>query len=180
MLHNKDELGYPTWNPMPSTKYQPASPVSLDPNDIAAALRDRILRAERQFAAISADAAAKPLAPGKWSTQQVVGHLIDSANNNLQRLIRLQLTAQLDFPGYQQDDWVYLQRYDLLPWPEVVALWLALNRHFAHAIQHADAASLPHIWLYENERLTLGFMLVDYIGHLDHHLRQLPGHSSTA
>jgi hypothetical protein len=95
---------------MPSTKYQPASPVSLDPNDIAAALRDRILRAERQFAAISADAAAKPLAPGKWSIQQVVGHLIDSANNNLQRLIRLQLTAQLDFPGYQQDDWVYLQR----------------------------------------------------------------------
>jgi hypothetical protein len=163
---------------MPSRKYHLASPVSPVTNDIAAALRDRIARAELQFAAIAPEAAAKPLAPGKWSTQQVVGHLIDSANNNLQRLIRLQLTAQLDFPGYQQDDWVHLQRFDRLPWPEVVALWLALNRDFAHAIQHADAASLTHIWLHDDERLTLSFILVDYIGHLDHHLRQLPGYSA--
>jgi hypothetical protein len=160
---------------MPSTKYQLASPVSPHPHAIAAALRNRIANAERQFAAIAPQAAAKPLAPGKWSIQQVVGHLIDSANNNLQRLIRLQLTAQLDFPGYQQDDWVHLQRFDLLPWPTVVALWLALNRHFAHTIQHADAAAFTHTWLHEGERLTLGFILLDYIGHLDHHLRQLPG-----
>ena len=165
---------------MPSTKYQLASPVSQDPNAIAAALRDRIARAEHQFAAISPEAAARPLAPGKWSTQQTVGHLIDSANNNLQRLIRLQLTAELDFPGYQQNDWVRLQRFDLLPWPEVVALWLALNRHFAHAIQHADAAAFSHIWLHDDERLTLGFILVDYIGHLDHHLRRLPGYERAA
>lgn len=164
---------------MPSTKYQPASPVSLDLNDIVAQLRDRIASGQRQFAAIAPEAAAQPLAPGKWSIQQVVGHLIDSANNNLQRLIRLQLSDELVFPGYQQDDWVRLQRFDLLPWPEVVTLWLALNRHFAHAIQHADAASLTHIWLHDDERLTLGFILVDYIGHLDHHLRQLPGYSAT-
>jgi hypothetical protein len=161
---------------MPSTKYQLATPVAQEPHSIATALRDRIARAERQFAAIAPEAAAQPLAPGKWSIQQVVGHLIDSANNNQQRLIRLQLTSELDFPGYQQDDWVRLQRFDLLPWPEVVALWLALNRHFAHAIQHADPACFAHIWLHDDESLTLGFILVDYIGHLDHHLRQLPGY----
>jgi hypothetical protein len=165
---------------MPSTKYQPASPVSSDPAVIAAQLRDRIARGQRQLAAISLKAAAQPLAPGKWSIQQVVGHLIDSANNNLQRLIRLQLADQLVFPGYQQDDWVRLQRFDLLPWHEVIALWLALNRHFAHAIQHADPACFAHVWHYGDERLTLSFMLVDYIGHLDHHLRQLPGYSPAA
>ena len=161
---------------MPPTYSQPADPATLAPATLAAKLRAHLARGERQLGAIPARIAAQPLAPGKWSIQQTVGHLIDSAANNHQRLIRLQLTPELTFPGYQQDEWVRLQRYDLLLWSEVLALWLALNRHFAHAIEHADPACFPHVWLYEGERLTLGFILVDYMGHLDHHLRQLPGY----
>jgi hypothetical protein len=165
---------------MPQFYSQPADPSTLDPKAIAADLRAAIARAERQLAPLTAEAAAQPLAPGKWSIQQTVGHLIDSAANNQQRLIRLQLTPELTFPGYQQDDWVRLQRYDLLPWPEVVALFLALNRHFAHTIEHADPATFTHIWPFEGKRLTLGFILADYLGHLDHHLRRLPGYGAAS
>jgi hypothetical protein len=161
---------------MPQFYSQPADASTLDPKAVAADLRAAIARAERQLAPLTAKAAAQTLAPGKWSIQQTIGHLIDSATNNQQRLIRLQLTPVLNFPGYQQDDWVRLQRYDLLPWPEVLALFLALNRHFAHAIEHADPATFTHIWPFEGKRLTLGFILTDYLGHLDHHLRQLPGY----
>ncbi|MGD0796962.1 MAG: DinB family protein [Acidobacteriaceae bacterium] len=157
---------------MPYT--QPVDLDSLSPHQLASDLRAALSRAESQLSAISPEAASQPLAPGKWSIQQTIGHLIDSCNNNLQRLVRLQLAPQLIFPGYQQDDWVRLQRYDLIPWPEVLALFLALNRHFAHAIEHADARCFPHTWLYEGDPLTLGFILADYIAHLDHHLRQLP------
>jgi DinB superfamily len=162
------------------TYSQPAEPATLDPHILATQLRAALTRAEDQLARISAEAANQPLAPGKWSTKQTIGHLIDSCANNHQRLIRLQLTPELSFPGYQQNEWVDLQRYDLLPWREVVALFLTLNRHFAHAIEHADAATFPHVWLYGGERLTLGFVLVDYIGHLEHHLRQLPGYVATS
>ena len=159
-----------------ATYAQPADLAALSPQALAADLRAHLSRAERQLSAISPETAAQPLEPGKWSIQQTVGHLIDSCNNNLQRLIRLQIAPQLTFPGYQQDDWVRLQRYDLLAWPEVLMLFLALNRHFAHAIEHADARCFPHIWLFEGQPLTLGFILADYIAHLDHHLRQLPGY----
>jgi hypothetical protein len=159
------------------TYSEPADPATLSPAALAAELRAHLARGERQLSAIPAEIAAQPLAPGKWSIQQTVGHLIDSAANNHQRLVRLQLTAELTFPGYQQDEWVRLGRYDLLPWPEVLALWLALNRLFAHTIEHADARCFTHVWLYSGERLALGFMLADYIGHLDHHLRQLPGNA---
>jgi glycine/D-amino acid oxidase-like deaminating enzyme len=155
---------------------QPVDLASLSPHSIAADLRATLARAERQLAPISAAAAAQPLAPGKWSTQQTVGHLVDSCANNLQRLLRLQLTPELDFPGYQQEECVQLQRFDLEPWPQILALFLALNRHFAHAIEQADARSLPHVWPHEGERITLGTMLVDYIGHFEHHLRQLPNY----
>jgi hypothetical protein len=164
---------------MPSYS-QPADPATLNPRTLAQSLRAALTRAEHQLTRITPEAADQPLAPGKWSTKQTIGHLVDSAANNHQRLIRLQLTPELIFPGYQQNEWVALQRYDLLPWPEAVALFLTLNRHFAHAIEHADAATFTHVWLYEGEPLTLGFILVDYIGHLDHHLRQLPGYSGAA
>jgi hypothetical protein len=163
---------------MPQFYSQPVDPATLSPVAIASELRAHLIRAERQFARLTPETAAVPLAPGKWSVQQTVGHLIDSCHNNLQRLIRLQLTAELTFPGYQQDEWVRLQRYDLIPWNEVLILWLALNRHFAHAIGHADAACFTNTWLFEGERLTLGFILVDYIAHLDYHLAKLPGYDA--
>jgi hypothetical protein len=150
---------------------------TLNPVMLADQLRARVIRAERQMAAIPAELAMQPPAPGKWSVQQTVGHLIDSCVNNQQRLIRLQLTPELVFPGYAQEDWVRLQRYDLVPWADVVGLWAALNRHFAHTIEHADAGCFGHGWLFEGERLTLGFILVDYMGHLEHHLRQLPNYA---
>jgi hypothetical protein len=159
-----------------ATYAQPADLAALSPQALAADLRAHLSRAERQLSAISPETAAQPLEPGKWSIQQTVGHLIDSCNNNLQRLVRLQIDPQLTFPGYQQDDWVRLQRYDLLPWPQVLALFVTLNRHFAHTIQHANARCFPHTWLFEGQPLTLGFILADYIAHLDHHLRQLPGY----
>jgi hypothetical protein len=162
------------------TYAQPTDPTTLAPHTLAADLRAALVRAERQFAQLTSEAAAQPLAPGKWSIQQTIGHLIDSCANNHQRLIRLQLTPELTFPGYQQDEWVTLQRYDLIPWPQVLVLFLTLNRHFAHTIEHADPATFTHTWLFEGEHLTLGFILVDYLGHLDHHLRQLPGYIDAA
>jgi hypothetical protein len=157
--------------------YTTLDPATATPSSLARDLRATLTRAERQLSALTAEAANQPIAPGKWSTQQTVGHLIDSCTNNLQRLIRMQLTPELDFPGYQQDDCIRIQRFDLEPWLEVLTLFLALNRHFAHAISHADARCFHHVWLHEGEGLTLGFVLADYIGHMEHHLRQLPGYT---
>ena len=161
---------------MPPFYSHQVDPATLSPGTIAADLRAVLGRAKRQLSAITSETAAQPLSSGAWSTQQTVGHLIDSCTNNLQRLIRLQLAPELSFPGYEQVEWVARQRFDLLPWPEVLDLFLGMNRHFAHAIQHADPTTFTHTWLFEGERLTLGFILVDYLGHLEHHLRQLPGY----
>ena len=60
---------------MPSTYSDPRNIATLDPKVIAGDLRASTARAERQLNTISAEVAATPLGPGKWSTQQVVGHL---------------------------------------------------------------------------------------------------------
>ena len=149
-------------------------PTDLSPQVLAADLNAVLSRAGQQLAKLTPRAAAKTLGRGKWTSQQTVGHLIDSCNNNLHRLIRLQLNPRLAFPGYQQDEWVNLQRYDRRPWPDVVSLFLTVNRHFAHTVQYSNPATFGHTWLLDGQRISLGFLLVDYIEHMEHHLRQIP------
>lgn len=163
---------------MPSHSYSKpedsANPSGLSPRALSEELRELIEQAARQLGPVTEAQAALRPGPGKWSLQQTVGHLVDSASNNLQRLVRLQLESPLVFPGYRQDDWVRVQCYDRRPWAEVSGLFLALNRHLAHVIEQTERASFAHVWLLDGEPLTLGFVLVDYMGHLRHHLRQFP------
>jgi hypothetical protein len=160
---------------MPKFVYcDPVEVTALDRRELADELRDLITQGERQLRGVTASQASLRPGPGKWSLQQMIGHLIDSASNNLQRAVRLQLEKELVFPNYKQDEWVRQQCYDRMEWADVVALWAALNRQLAHVIEHSDRTSLTNVWLNEGERLTLGYILVDYMGHLRHHMRQMP------
>lgn len=151
----------------------PVDPAQVSLTTVATDLRQLLASNEPRLRGIPPEVAARPLAPGKWSLQQTLGHLVDSALNNQQRLIRLQLSPELHFPGYEQDRWVQLGHYDLLPWPTVIDLWLTLNHHFAHTVEHADPSALSNLWVNAGERTTLAFMLVDYVAHLRYHLDRL-------
>jgi hypothetical protein len=113
----------------------------------------------------------RPLRPDGWSRQQILGHLIDSAINNLQRFVRLRLDAQASMPVYDQDRWIAVQAYDKRPWTELVAEWYALNAHILHVIKHANASEWEHVWS-EGGR-SLAWLAVDYVRHLRHHLDQI-------
>jgi hypothetical protein len=123
--------------------------------------------------AISEEAAAQKPAPHKWSKKEILGHLIDSAANNHQRFMRLQLQPEISLPGYDQDNWVRLNRYQQTPWREIITLWSAYNRHLATVIESLDDGALGHVWHAPDGDLTLEFIATDYVRHLKHHLKQI-------
>ena len=145
----------------------------MEPLQTALALRHLVEDAEPRLLRISEEEAGRPAGPEKWSRKQVLGHLIDSAANNHQRFIRLQLAAELQFPGYQQNEWVALNQYAGSPWAELVALWAAYNRHLARVIEYVAPDTLGHVWDSGNNRYTLDFVISDYLVHLRHHVEQL-------
>jgi len=119
-------------------------------------------------------AASKRPAPGKWSNKEILGHLVDSAANNHQRFVRLQLEARIDLPGYDGDEWVRIQRYQERPWKEIVELWMAYNTQLASLIRQVDSAALNHVWhTPDGKDLDLEFIMKDYVVHLRHHLEQV-------
>src|SRR6267378_507077 len=65
------------------------------------------------------NAAARP-GPDSWSAKQELGHLIDSAANNHQRIVRAQLENNLALPGYDGDRWVELHGYQNRNWTELI------------------------------------------------------------
>src|SRR5690349_4498197 len=62
----------------------------------------------------------------KWSKKEVIGHLIDSAENNLRRFIS---ARSEDRPKiiYEQDFWVSANAYQSATQDDVVTLWRLLN-----------------------------------------------------
>jgi hypothetical protein len=121
------------------------------------------------------DAAAsiKP-APDKWSKKEILGHLIDSAANNHQRFVRLQLMPRLELPGYEQDGWILVQHYQERPWKEIIDLWQIYNTHLAGVIRHVDPKALKNMWRApEGQDVDLEFIIRDYVVHMRHHLDQI-------
>ena len=120
-----------------------------------------------------ADASFRP-APGKWSRKEILGHLVDSAANNHQRFVRLQLASRIDLPGYDGDEWVRVQRYQDRPWSEIINLWQLYNLQLAAVIRHVDSNVLRNVWhTPDGQDLDLEFIIRDYVVHMRHHLNQI-------
>ena len=143
-------------------------------NSLIAELPHVISSAEAVLQQVSEEQSRKPVLAGGWSPKQVLGHLIDSASNNHQRFVRVALQGSLDFPGYDQQGWVRVQRVVEAPWPSLVALWASYNRHLAHVVAHLPPAQLEApCRIGSAEPVTLRFLVEDYLRHLLHHLTQL-------
>ena len=111
-----------------------------------------------------------------WSIKEITGHLIDSAANNHQRFIRLQLLEQLTFPDYGQDNihWVRIQNYQNRTWEELLGLWRFYNVQLAYVIRSVDPSCLNHAWqLDAQNRVTLFDLMTDYLRHIEAHLDQI-------
>jgi len=137
------------------------------------ALASVVAHALPHLSAISDEAASTKPAPNKWSKKEILGHLVDSAANNHQRFVRLQLQPEISLPGYDQDNWVRLNRYQHEAWSEIIALWSAYNRHLVSVIESLDESALGHVWHAPDGDVTLEFIASDYVRHLKHHLKQI-------
>ncbi len=139
---------------------------------------------ERTVAAEVARLRAVPDGPGTrrpnrpsgkgWSMREELGHLVDSAVNNHDRFVRAALSPSFEGPGYEQEGWVAVHRYNEIPWPMLVETWYAHN-----AILVPLVAALPEGKLATpcavggGEPVTLGFLVEDYVLHMRHHLDQI-------
>ena len=120
---------------------------------------------------------AKPH-PKKWSKKEVLGHLIDSAHNNLRRFIVGQYESDPHIV-YDQDFWVSANDYQHMADADVLELWRMVNERIIASLKIMPADHYDRTCNTGKEIASihsLQWLAEDYVKHMKHHLNQiLPG-----
>jgi hypothetical protein len=137
-------------------------------------LRTQINEVPPRLSQLPSSQVERKLSTAKWSPKEELGHLLDSAANNHQRIVRAQLEDKPRMPGYDGDAWVELHQYQRRNWQEMIELWRALNQQLLAAAEAApDAAWSRTCTIADSQPLTLKFVFEDYIAHMLHHLQHI-------
>jgi len=141
--------------------------------------------AARQISLIDEDKMSRKPQPDKWSKKEILGHLVDSAFNNHARFLKAGLQNDLIFEGYNQDEWVQKNNYQIRPAKEITNLWQQNNQHICYLIEAIPEDLLlkktrQHEFhkmcmqmLPEGEEANLAYLIWDYTYHIEYHLLQI-------
>ena len=113
---------------------------------------------------------AKPL-PTKWSKKEILGHLIDSAQNNLRRFIVAQYEENPKIT-YRQDFWVKSVNYQEWKLNDLVPLWYLTNMQIVRVLKAITDEAAARTCETESSR-TIAWLTEDYLKHLKHHIHQV-------
>lgn len=113
--------------------------------------------------------------PEKWSKKEILGHLIDSGINNLQRFTEIQFENKpYKMRKYNQNELVKANQYQKANTEEILEFWISINNRIFNIINQLTEKKLNYtIELENNTILDLRFLINDYIDHMEHHLHQI-------
>ena len=138
---------------------------------------DKLIDAIEEFLKIdqaSMDWETKPSA-NKWSKKEIIGHLIDSAQVNLQRFVRCTYEEKFKLI-YAQDEWVAAAHYQDAAIKEILDLWILLNRQIIRVLSNypdTRVNTLCDTGKNEISLHTVEWLAADYVVHMKHHLAQI-------
>ena len=114
--------------------------------------------------------------------KELLGHLCDSAINNHYRfMFALTREKMLKLEPYQQDQWVSLSGYQNRSWAELIDGWEFISKGMLVTLQQKlEADELNGKVQAGSQFVTLEALISDYIGHLEHHLRQITSKTGVA
>ena len=109
--------------------------------------------------------------PSRWSKKEIIGHMIDSAQNNIRRFIVAQYEHEPKIV-YKQDSWVAATGYQHYNLDELIQLWFLINKHLCCIIKNIPEEMLDRKCMTE-EAHSLKWLAEDYLKHLRHHMHQV-------
>ena len=128
----------------------------------------------QKYKDLNNDITSKRIGADNWTLKEIIGHLIDSACNNHQRFVRLQIVDELIFPGFGKynSKWIQIAGYNEMNFSDLMLLWKQYNILIDNIIKVVDESKLEHRWKNpEGDKKTLSDLMIDYVRHLKDHLQ---------
>jgi hypothetical protein len=112
--------------------------------------------------------------------KQILGHMVDSASNNIHRIIHLQYQdSPLRFPNYatngNNDRWIAIQNYQNENWNDLIQHWKYSHLHWIHVVKNVNQEKLNNEWISDSKygNVSLKDMITDFLRHFHLHLGEI-------
>ena len=114
--------------------------------------------------------------PEIWSKKEIIGHLIDSGINNIQRFTAVQIEKEpYRIRPMKQVELVNVNEYQNSEIKELLAFLISINIRIKNLMLLQNAQTLTtKIELYTEGNLSdLRYLMEDYVAHFEQHVNQI-------
>ena len=135
--------------------------------DVLAKQADEVLQL---FGGLNDAQAMYRYADGKWSAQEVLGHLLDGERIFGMRALCIARGEQQSLPGFEENDYVAAASFDERPLDSILDEWQALRIANLLMFQSFDDEAWQRTGTANNTPVTVNALAWMIAGHVRHHL----------
>lgn len=108
-------------------------------------------------------------APGKWSVNEMVGHMIDTEKIFAYRALRFGRGDKTPVPGYEQDDYVRGSSFNSYPLAELADELEIVRKSTLYFLRHLDDEAWSRRGVANNAEVSVRALAYIIAGHELHH-----------
>lgn len=109
-------------------------------------------------------------APGKWSVQEMLGHITDTERIFAYRALRIGRADRTPLPGFEENDYVVAAQAENCGWEELIAEFEHVRRSSVLLFQHFPEAAWLRAGIVNDTPLSVRALVNITIGHVAHHI----------
>jgi hypothetical protein len=108
-------------------------------------------------------------APGKWSIQQMLGHVIDAERVFAYRALTAARKDSNKLPPFEEDDWVAAAHIEAYDWEELVEEFAQVRAATVHFFQHLSPDAWTRTVTANSAPASVRALAYITLGHVAHH-----------
>src|SRR5260370_3503945 len=109
-------------------------------------------------------------APGKWSVQEMLGHIIDAERIFAYRALRIARADQTPLASFEENDYVVAAQAERFDWSELLAEFEHVRKSSVLLLQRLPESAWVRTGTANNAPISVRALAYIMIGHVAHHL----------
>jgi DinB family protein len=141
--------------------------------DVLSTLDNQMSETQDLLRGLPASISSYRYAPGKWSVNEIIGHVVDSERIFAGRALRFARSDATPLPGFEQDDYVRNSKFDAYPLLELASELESVRRATVFLFKHLEEPAWMRRGIANNAEVSVRALAYIIAGHELHHRRML-------
>src|ERR1700694_730795 len=137
--------------------------------DVLSTLPTQMAETPARLRSLPASISTYRYAPGKWSVNEVIGHLIDSERIFAARALRFARSDATPLPGFEQDDYVSNSSFDSYPLGELASELGSVRESTVFLFKHLQEDAWMRRGIANGAEVSVRALAYIIAGHELHH-----------